>query len=308
MILDLVQLNSFITVAEELHFGRAAERLCMTQAPLSRQIQLLEQALGVKLFERTSRAVHLTAAGHVFLTDARLLLTLAKQAATSAQRTSKGKTGRVTIGFTSVMGFELVPNLIASAQRALPDIDIVLKEMVTVAQLEALEKHAIDLGFIRPLASRQALKYQTVIREPLMVVLPVDHPLAARSHVELKDMNGVPFVMHSPDQGKYFYSLIAGLFASSGVTPKFIQHLDNVHTVVGLVRAGVGISIVPASAEQLHFDKVVFRPMLQCDVTAESRMAWRADHHNPALTTFLGFASDFFAAKLVKQTTRRTAR
>lgn len=308
MILDLVQLNCFVAVAEALHFGRAAERLCMSQPPLSRQIQLLELALGVKLFERTSRTVHLTAAGHVFLTDANRLLNLAKQAATSAQRASKGETGRVTIGFTSVMGFNLMPNLIASAQRALPDIDIVLKEMVTVAQLEALEKNTIDLGFIRPLAGRQALKYQTVIREPLMAVLPVNHPLAERSHVELEDMNGVPFVMYSPDQGKYFYSLIAGLFASSGVMPRYIQHLDHVHTVVGLVRSGVGISIVPASATQLHFDNVVFRPMLRCDVIAESRMAWLADHHNPALATFRSFASSFFAADARKETAMQAAR
>jgi DNA-binding transcriptional LysR family regulator len=300
MIIDLVQLNCFVTVAEELHFGHAAARLCMTQPPLSRQIKLLEQTLGVKLFERTSRTVHLTAAGNVFLSDARRLLNLAKQAATSAQRASRGETGRITVGFTSVMGFDLMPNLIASAQQALPDIDVVLKEMVTVAQLEALEKNTIDLGFIRPLAGRQTLKYQTVIREPLMVVLPVDHPLAERSHVDLDDMNGVPFVMYSPDQGKYFYSLIAGLFSSSGVMPKYIQHLDHVHTVVGMVRSGVGISIVPASAAQLRFDNVVFRPMLRCSAIAESRMAWRADHHNPALATFRSFASDFFAAEMRK--------
>lgn len=298
MILDLIQVNCFVTVAEELHFGRAAERLCMTQPPLTRQIQLLEHALGVKLFERTSRSVRLTTAGRVFLTNAERLLNLARQATTSAQRASKGEIGRLTVGFTSVMGFHLIPNLIAAAQRALPDIDVVLKEMVTVAQLDELESNTIDLGFIRPLASRQTLEYQTVNREPLMVVLPVGHRLASRSRIKLEDMHGQPFVMYTPTQGKYFYSLITGLFVSAGIMPKYIQHLDNVHTAVGLVRSGVGISIVPASTAQLGFDNVVYRPMLRNDVLSESRMTWRPDNHNPALATFRGFATDYFAGQM----------
>ena len=297
MILDLTQLNCFVTVAEELHFGRAAERLCMTQPPLSRQIQLLEHVLGVKLFERTSRTVRLTTAGQVFLTDATRLLNLAKQAAANAQRSSKGETGRVTIGFTSVMGFDLMPKLIAAAQKALPDIDVVLKEMVTVAQLDALENNTLDMGFLWPLATRLPLEYQTVFREPLMIVLPVAHPLAARQRIVIDDLNGLPFVMYSSGQGKYFYSLVTGLFVSSGVMPKYIQHLDHVHTIVGLVRSGLGVSIVPAAAAQLRFDNVVFRPLWRNDVIAESRMAWRADHHNPALTTFRHFASNFFAGQ-----------
>ena len=268
----------------------------MTQPPLSRQIALLEHALGVRLFERTSRTVRLTTAGRVFLTDARRLLNLAKQAATNAQRSSKGETGRVTIGFTSVMGFDLMPNLIAAAQKALPDIDVVLKEMVTVAQLEALENNTIDMGFLWPLATRLHLEYQTVFREPLMLVLPVEHPLAARDRIVVDDLNDLPFVMYSSGQGKYFYSLVTGLFVSSGVMPKYIQHLDHVHTIVGLVRSGVGVSIVPAAASQLRFDNVVFRPLWR-NVIAESRMAWRADYDNPALTTFRNFASTFFAER-----------
>ena len=295
MIHDLTQLACFVAVAEELHFGRAAERLCMTQPPLSRQIQLLEHSLGVRLFERTSRTVRLTAAGRVFLTDARRLLDLAKQATTTAQRTSRGQSGRVTVGFTTVMGFDLMPRLIASAQQALPDIDVVLREMVTVDQLTALESHMIDAGFLWPLACRLPLKYRTVYRDPLMVALPPGHPLAASEAIDLGDLNDQPFIMYSPGQGRYFYSLVNGLFVSSGVTPRFIQHLDQVLTVIGLVRAGMGISIVPASVSRFHFDDVVFRPIGKRDVVAEGRMVWRVDHQNPALDTFLRFAFEYFA-------------
>ena len=269
----------------------------MTQPPLTRQVQALEHALGVKLFERTSRTVRLTTAGRVFLTDATRLLNLAKQAAATAQRVGKGETGRVTIGFTSVMGFDLIPSLINSAQKALPDLDVVLREMVTVAQLEALENNTIDLGFLWPLASRLSLKHRVVFRDPLMVVLPVGHPLATCKRVALDDVNGLPFVMYSPGQGAYFYSLIQGLLVSSGVTPRMIQHVDQVLTVVNLVRSGIGISIVPASISQFHADKVVFRPMDRNDVIAEGRMAWRADCQNPALASFLGFAADFFSGR-----------
>lgn len=297
MIFDLSQLNCFVAVAEELHFGKAAERLCMSQPPLSRQIQLLEHALGLKLFERTSRSVHLTAAGGVFLNDARRLLKLASQAASTAQRTSKGESGRVSIGFTSVMGFDLIPNLVAAARQALPEIDVVLQEMVTVAQLDALESHTIDLGFMRPLGSRQTLKHKTVDREPLMVALPADHPLAAKDRIELADMDGLPFVMYTPTQGKYYHGLINGLFVASGVMPNYIQYLDHVHTVIGLVRSGLGVSIVPASAAQLRFDNLVFRAMWRHDIYSESRMTWRPDHHNPALDTFIQFATDYFGSK-----------
>jgi DNA-binding transcriptional LysR family regulator len=298
MIRDLTQLACFVAVAEELHFGRAAERLCMTQPPLSRQIQLLEHSLGLKLFERTSRTVRLTTAGSVFLVDAMRLLNLAEQAVTTAQRTSRGESGQVTVGFTSVMGFDLMPRLIASGQRKLPDINIVLKEMVTIDQLEALENNVIDVGFLWPLTCRLHLKYQTVFRDPLVVIMPSDHPLASRSGIALSDLNALPFIMYS-SRGRYFYNLVTGLLVSSGVTPKFVQHLDQVLTVVGLVRAGMGVSIVPASVSRFRLDDIVFKPILQQNVITEGRMVWREDNRNPALDTFHHFASEFFAGNCV---------
>lgn len=294
MIQDLNQLACFIAVAEELHFGRAAERLCMTQPPLSRQIQLLEHSLGTKLFERNSRSVRLTAAGRVFLTDATRLLQLAEQAATTAQRTSKGKTGRVTLGFTTVMGYELMPRLIAAAQVALPDIDIVLREMTAVNQLDALENNTIDVGFLWPLSSRLILKHETVFRDPLVVVLPADHPLAIAESIALRELNDLPFVMYTPERGRYFYSLVNGLLVSSGVTPRYVQYLDQILTVVSLVSTGIGVAIVPSSVSRFHVDHVVFRPIREGSVVAEGRMAWREGHQNPALVNFHLFASKHF--------------
>jgi DNA-binding transcriptional LysR family regulator len=293
MIHDLTQLTCFVAVAEELHFGRAAERLCMTQPPLSRQIQLLEHSLGVKLFERTSRVVRLTAAGRVFLIDATRMLDLAKQAAATAQRTSRGEIGRVIVGFTTVIGFDLMPRLIVSAQRKLPDIDIVLKEMVVMDQLRALESNSIDVGFLYPLASRLSLKYQTISYDPLMVVLPLGHPLTSRDTIALSDLNDLPFIMYS---SRYYHDLINGLLLSSGVTVRFIQYLEQVLSVINLVRTGMGVSIAPATASRFHSGDIVFKPISQKNAVAERRMVWRADNENPALDAFRRFASEFLVA------------
>jgi DNA-binding transcriptional LysR family regulator len=293
MIHDLTQLACFIAVAEELHFGRAAKRLCMTQPPLSRQIQLLEHSLGVKLFERTSRVVRLTAAGRVFLTDAKRLLNLAEQATTTAQRTSRGESGRVIVGFTTVMGFDLIPGLIASTQRKLPDIDIVLREMLVMDQFEALESNTIDAGFLYPLASRLSLKYQTISRDPMMVALPLGHPLASHDTTALSDLNDLPFIMYS---SRYYHDLVNGLLLSSGVMPRFIQYLEQVLSVVNLVRTGMGVSIVPATVSHFHFDDVVFKPISHRNVVAERRMVWRADNQNPALDAFRRFVSEYLVA------------
>lgn len=298
MALDIHQLNCFVAVAEELHFGRAAARLFMTQPPLSRQIQLLEHALGVKLFERNNRSVRITAAGRVFLTDALRLLNLAEQAAISARRASRGETGRITIGFTSIMGFEFIPQLLAAARQALPYIDVVLKEMVSISQVEALEAGTIDLGFMRSLPIRHTLHSEVVAREPLVVALPQAHPLAQCEEIAVEAMHEIPFVMYTPTEGRYFYGLISSLFGAHNVVPDYVQYIDQSHTILGLVRAGFGISIMPASVRLLHVDKIVFRPIKNITVFAETCMASRMNPQNPALETFRQFISQHLNGRL----------
>src|SRR5687767_12183403 len=156
---ELSQLRCFAAVAEELHFGRAAARLFMTQPPLSRQIQLLEQSLGVQLLERSSRSVRLTAAGKVFYQDSSALLALAGQAVETAGRTASGGAGRVVLGYTGVAGYALIPDLVTALQRRFPAVDIVLREMVSSDQQQALAAHGIDLAFMRPLMSEHEFGY-----------------------------------------------------------------------------------------------------------------------------------------------------
>jgi DNA-binding transcriptional LysR family regulator len=295
--LDLGQVRCFVAAATELNFRRAATLLNMTQPPLSRQIHLLEENLGVKLFERIGRTVKLTTEGRAFLADASRLLSLAEQAESTARRASKGKTGRVRLGFTGAAGYELIPELLMAARHALPEIDVVLLELVSVAQIEAFEANAIDLGFLRPLPSRQQLEFLLVDKEPLIVALPAGHELCHHKQVELKQLHDQPFIMHSPTHGKYFYERIMGMFTTAEVKPHFTQYIDQTPTILSLVRAGLGIGILPFSAQRFHYDNVEFRLIAGNSVQAEMSMAWRADQENPAVTAFRRMAAEHFANK-----------
>jgi DNA-binding transcriptional LysR family regulator len=286
---ELFQLRCFVTLAEELHFGRAAARLFMTQPPLSRQIQLLEHALSVKLLERTSRSVRLTAAGQVFYRDAISILRHAEQAAALASRIEKGEAGRVTVGFTAVAGYDLLPRIISAAQQALPHIDIVLKEMVSKEQLEGLGSGSIDIGFVRPLGNAASIEQRLLMRDPLVFALHANHRLAQKRDIHPDDLQNEPFIMYSPHDGKYFYDLIVGLFSASRVHTRHVQHIGQTHTILGLVRGGVGLAVVPASAMILPFRDVVFKPVWQSDIFAELYLAWRLQHNNPAIETMTEF-------------------
>ncbi|KND57799.1 transcriptional regulator, LysR family [Candidatus Paraburkholderia schumanniana] len=295
--LDLGQVRCFVAAATELNFRRAAALLNMTQPPLSRQIHLLEDNLSVKLFERVGRTVRLTNEGRVFLADATRLLNLSEQAESTVRRASKGKTGRVRIGFTGAAGYELIPELLVAAKRDLPDIDVVLLEMISVAQIEGFEANAIDLGFMRPLPSRQKVEFLLVDREPMIVALPAGHELCRHERIELKQLHEQAFIMHSPTHGKYFYDRIMGMLVADEVKPHITQYIDPTPTILSLVRAGLGVSILPASSQRFHYDNVVFREIAGNIVQAEMSMAWRADQDNPAVMAFRHMAADYFAKR-----------
>ena len=295
--LDLGQVRCFVAAATELNFRRAAALLNMTQPPLSRQIHLLEDSLGVMLFERVGRTVKLTTEGRVFLADATRLLSLAEQAESTVRRASKGKTGRVRIGFTGAAGYELIPELLVEGSRVLPDIDVVLLELISVAQIEAFSANAIDLGFLRPLPSRQKLEFLLVNEEPLIVALPKGHALCRYEQIELRQLNHQPFIMHSPTHGKYFYDRIMSMTTAAGVSLNVAQYIDQTPTILSLVRAGLGLGILPASSQRFHYDNVEFRLIANNLIQAEMSMVWRSDEDNPAVTAFRLMAAEYFARK-----------
>ena len=285
---ELSQLRCFVAVAEELHFGRAAMRLNMTQPPLSRQVQLLERILGVVLLDRTSRSVRLTPAGRSFLIEARRILRLAESASLATRRIASGEAGRVAIGFTAASGYSFLPKLVELARERLPTVDLALREMVTGEQIEALLTGRIDLGLIRPPLNRPEFDKLRVMTEPLVAALPAGDPRLDKAVVSLADFDALPMIMYAPEGAGYFHGMLSGLFDAAGVSPLQVQHMSQIHSMLALVHARIGAAVVPEAAMRLHFDGVEFRPL---DITparpVELFVAWRRDNDNPSLKPLL---------------------
>lgn len=292
---ELSQLRCFVAVAEELHFGRAATRLNMTQPPLSRQVQLLERILGVVLLDRTSRSVRLTPAGRAFLIEARRILRLAESASLATRRIASGEAGRVAIGFTAASGYSFLPKLVELARERLPSVDLALREMVTGEQIEALLTGRIDLGLIRPPLNRPEFDKLRVMTEPLVAALPSGDLRLDKAVVSLSDFDALPMIMYAPEGAGYFHGMLSGLFDAAGVSPQQVQHMSQIHSILALVHARIGAAIVPEAAMRLHFDGVEFRPL---DISparpVELFVAWRRDNDNPSLKPLL----DLFRAQV----------
>ncbi|WHS62958.1 LysR substrate-binding domain-containing protein [Pseudomonas sp. G2-4] len=285
---ELAQLRCFTTVATELNFRRAAERLNMTQPPLSRQIQLLEHHLGVELFTRSTRSVALTAAGRAFFIEAQNLLEQAQQAAIAARRFAQGDIGSVTISFVGSAVYEFLPKVIAEARLKQPQVKIVLAEMNTYQQHEALRARRIDLGIVRSPLLETGYATECLVREPFVLAVPAGHPLASAESVGVQDLDGQPFLMYSHAAYPPFNELLTGMLRSARVAPQFVQWLGSSLTILALVNAGMGLALVPRCASSVVFKQVVFREIdLGEGVQSELHLVWRQDNDNPAFTMLL---------------------
>lgn len=285
---ELAQLRCFTTVATELNFRRAAERLNMTQPPLSRQIQLLEHHLGVELFTRSTRSVALTAAGRAFFIEAQNLLEQAQQAAVAARRFAQGDIGSVTISFVGSAVYEFLPKVIAEARLKQPQVKIVLSEMNTYQQHEALRARRIDLGIVRSPLLETGYATECLVREPFVLAVPAGHPLARAESVNVQDLDAQPFLMYSHSAYPPFNELLTGMLRSARVAPQFVQWLGSSLTILALVNAGMGLALVPRCATSVVFKQVVFREIdLGEGVQSELHLVWRKDNDNSAFTMLL---------------------
>lgn len=261
----------------------------MTQPPLSRQIQQLEAELGVQLIDRTTRTVTLTPAGVAFLPDARRILQLAESAALTVKRVPAGDLGTVVVGFTAASAHAVLPRLLERTREKLPDVKLELREMVSSVQLEALMSGDIDLGMARPPLKRPGIVSRPLLHEQLVAALPAGHPLVGQARqLTLNDLDGEDVVMYSPVEARYFNELLISTFTIAGATPRYVQFVTQVHTMLVLVRSGIGIALVPASAATLHPEGVVFRTIGAFrERPVELDACWRQDSTNPALLRLL---------------------
>lgn len=300
--LDLTHVRGFVAVAEELHFGRAAARLNLTQSPLSRQVQMLEHALGVVLLERSSRSVRLTSAGRAFLAEAYRVLEAVGTAERMARQAARGEAGPVRLGFTAASAHAALPRLVSRIRAELPGVELLLEQMVTAEQMEALAARRLDLGLVRPPTEAPAgdarIAYLPLLRERLLLAAPRDHELAAGRRPALRDLDGQPFVTWSPRGGDYFLDLLASLFRAGKVAPRTVQRVNETHTMLALVAAGLGLALVPESARALRPAGVALRPIALPDTArAELLLAWREDDANPALSRLRALAVSVLAGR-----------
>lgn len=260
--MELRQLRYFVAVAEELHFRRAAARLHISQPPLSSQIRQLEEEMGCKLLVRTRRHVELTAAGAAFLHDARALLGELDGAVDTARRIDAGQTGRLRVSFVGSALFSIVPGVVQRFRAARPGIELELRERSTVEQLRALSAGVIDVGLVRPpIEDDPGLRVDAVMRERTVAALPAGHALAGLRRVPLARLAGEPFVLFPRAQAPGFHDLLIGAVAARGAAVRIVQYAPEMLTIIGLVAAGIGISLVPASVAALTLEGVTYRPV-----------------------------------------------
>jgi DNA-binding transcriptional LysR family regulator len=260
MTVTLDQVRCFIAVAEELHFGRAAERLSMTQPPLSRQIQKLERSVGAGLLERGNRGVTLTPAGIVFLDDAYRMINTLDQAVAQARRVESGSVGTVHLGFTAVSAIGILGPLLGLLGQEMPDVEVILHERVTAAQVDGIRRGELDLGLARPPFDTAALSSRVVAREPLRAVVPQGHRLAAvEGPLGPDDFDGLPVISYHPVQARYFHELTVRYLVNGH--PRIEQRVQQILTAILLVAAGEGVALVPASASALGVAGVVYKPL-----------------------------------------------
>ena len=282
----LDQLRGFVAVAEELHFGRAAERLQMTQPPLSRSIQKLERAVGAHLLDRDNRNVELTAAGAVFLREARRLLSLADAAATQARRIQAGAAGSVSIGFTATSTFGILTRLLDLFGSEFPDIHLDLHEMVTREQIAALLARGLDLGLARPPFDTTAFASRLLHREALILAVPRGHRLAQQHGVGPSDVASEPLIMYAPVEARYFYDLVVRMIPVADMN--VVHSVSQVMTMLWLVAGGRGMAFVPQSAARLGVPDVEFVTLAGLPPhPVELHLLWLREARNPALRAIL---------------------
>jgi DNA-binding transcriptional LysR family regulator len=287
---ELRHLRYFLAVAEELHFTRAAQRLQMAQPALSQQIRKLEAEIGVALFHRTKRLVELTAAGQAMIRPAHQALAEAAAAVEAAQRAARGEIGHLRIGFIESAAMTFVPAAVRRFRQRHPDVGLSLRELAVEAQIQGLLADTLDVAIVRlPLTSR-GLELATIADEPLVVVAPSAHPLAGRSRVSPAALAGEPLVLLAREMVPALYDQIVSLQHEHGGA-QIAQEATSIQAVLGLVAAGLGVSLLPASVKSLGRAGISFSE-LRPSPRSTIQLAWREGDRSPLTAAFVEAARD----------------
>jgi DNA-binding transcriptional LysR family regulator len=285
--MEFRHLRCFTVLAEELHFGRAAQRLAMTQPPLSLNIQQLEASVGARLFERNSRGVALTAAGLAFLPRAQALLEQAAMAAREARDVGQGLAGQLHIGFAGTVLYRGLPQVLRAFGSAHPGLRLVLRELSSSEQLVELVHDRLDLGFVHTTRVPAGFSQILVSSQPFMACLPVGHALAGEAVLPLERLKGEAFAVVMRAVSPDYHDRILAACADAGFEPALHFELRHWLSVVSVIAQGLGVALVPAALQQAGLPGVVFVPLAQPLAPYDTHCLWRTGHDEAALGAFL---------------------
>jgi DNA-binding transcriptional LysR family regulator len=284
--MELKTLRYFSVLAEELHFGRAAKRLHISQPPLSVQIMKLERELGVELLHRSQRQVQLSPAGVVFLEHVADILSSVTEAANAARRAARGEIGRLDIAFFLGATYTLLPRILRRFRAENPHVKLVLQDMELPQVLDAVVSGAVDVGFLRPPATDATVATEVLLHEPFVAAVPETHRLAARRQLRLADLAEEAFVMFAPSRSVLYSQIMQGC-REAGFHPNVVQEARRPETLVGLVGAGAGIALVASSVQMRGGTGVMFKKITGPLPMTEIAVAWRRKNPSPLVETFL---------------------
>jgi DNA-binding transcriptional LysR family regulator len=289
--MELRHLRYFSTVATELHFGRAAEKLHIAQPPLSKQIQDLEAELGFELFNRTKRSISLTPAGQAFLVEVTQIFQQLDRASDIGRKTSRGELGQISIGFVGSATYNILPVMLQRFRDCYPQVQIELHELTTDRQLIWLREGRIDIGLIRPPVMDSDLGSQVIFQESLVVALPTNHQLAVLNTIELSALAAERFILFPRQLAPGLYDPIIAICQAAGFSPHVVQECIQMQTIVCLVSANMGVSILPASIQEAQRQGVVYKPIrsgsVDADKLATISIVWRLSDDSPTMNRLL---------------------
>jgi len=290
MDVELRQLRVFLTVASELHFSRAARRLHVSQPALSQQIRALERTLGAALFDRTSRATELTPAGRVLLDAAPRVLFEAERAQSLVTQAANGSVGLLVVGSVGTALASITPRILRAMRASFPDLQLEVSQQDTAAQLVALADGRLDVGLVRAASPTAAVAVEHLVSEPLLAALPGDHRLAEEEEIEPAALAEEPFVLWPRALGTAFFDIITAYCREHGFSPRIVAEGADIETQLGLVAAGLGVSLQPAYYANLRPPGVVFRPLTGEVPMVSLQVAWRRSDRSPAVAHFVDAA------------------
>lgn len=280
-------LRYFAVLAEELHFGRAADRLAITQPPLSSAIKALEEELGVRLFVRDSKQVQLTPAGAAFLTDVHVILERVAQAKETARAVGAGLRGRLDVGMTGSLLYREVPAVVAAFAEAMPGVEVTLREVSTSEQIDALLHGELQVGFVNAATTPPQLQSLALKADRFVACLPAGHALAGEVSLSVARLAGERFVMFARDVAPANYDNVIAVFSRAGVHPRTAHAARQWLTILSMVAKGAGVALVPESLAGTAVAGVRFVSLDDAQALSPALLAWSPDHPSPAVETFV---------------------